>query len=351
MSIDLWNRISLMTGKSFTKTATICLISTIIVAAGLTLMNPTNWISYVIISFVFSFCIGIPIALLLNIFSVQLNQLSRASKIGTSIVLFVIGGSVGTAIGMLIMNIHFNTVDLIRLVLFNLLLSVIVGGIAFVHFSLQEKAKRMAVELKEKEIHESKLLQLKTKAELDALQTKVNPHFLFNTLNSIASMISESPAAAESMVENLAELFRYTLESTEHTTVKLAEELEIIRLYLQIEKIRFGNRLEFEIITDDRLNDFEIPALLIQPLVENAIKHAIAIDVAGGMIRVETKLASGECHITVIDSGKEFTTDGCETGFGLKSIRERLHLLYGDSAHLTVDHAECTHILISIPFL
>jgi LytS/YehU family sensor histidine kinase len=207
----------------------------------------------------------------------------------------------------------------------------------------------MAEKLKEKEIQEEKLMRLKTQAELEALQAKVNPHFLFNTLNSIASLISENPAAAESTVEKLSELFRYTLQSTANSTVKLTEELEIVRSYLQIEKIRFGNRLEFEIICDDRLNNFDVPALLIQPLVENSIKHALAFELHGGSICVEAKQIDNECHISVTDSGKGFAAETDETGFGLKSVRERLKLLYGNKATLNVFHDGRTHINISIP--
>lgn len=207
----------------------------------------------------------------------------------------------------------------------------------------------MAEKLKEKEIQEEKLMRLKTQAELEALQAKVNPHFLFNTLNSIASLISENPAAAESTVEKLSELFRYTLQSTANSTVKLTEELEIVRSYLQIEKIRFGNRLEFEIICDDRLNNFDVPALLIQPLVENSIKHALAFELHGGSICVEAKQIDNECHISVTDSGKGFAYDASETGFGLKSIRERLKLLYGNRAALNMFHDGSTHIHILIP--
>ena len=238
----------------------------------------------------------------------------------------------------------------IQLLLFNLLLALVFGSIAFIYFSLQEKVKHMAEMLKQKEIQEEKLMRLKTQAELEALQAKVNPHFLFNTLNSIASLISENPAAAESTVEKLSELFRYTLQCTANSTVKLTEELEIVRSYLQIEKIRFGNRLEFEITSDDRLNNIDVPALLIQPLVENSIKHGISPEVQGGTIRVEAKYIDNECLISVIDSGKGFANEVKETSFGLKSIRERLTLLYGNKATLNVFHDGNTHIHISIPF-
>jgi LytS/YehU family sensor histidine kinase len=107
--------------------------------------------------------------------------------------------------------------------------------------------------------------------------------------------------------------------------------------------------LEFEITNDDRLNNIDVPALLIQPLVENSIKHGIAIEVDGGTIRVEAKQIDNECLISVTDSGKGFTIEAGETGFGLKSIRERLKLIYGNKAALNIFHDGSTHIHISIP--
>ncbi|MGD0338965.1 MAG: histidine kinase [Bacteroidota bacterium] len=338
-----------MTKKDLTRIAVVCLVSTVIVASALTFMDPSHWVIYVYDSFVFSFCIGISISILIHIFLHRLKLLSLIPRTGALFVLFLIGGLVGTEIGTIILKMNLDMQDHFRLLLFNLLLATIFGGIAFLYLTLRGKVQRMAEKLKEKEIQEEKLMRLKTEAELEALQAKVNPHFLFNTLNSIASLISENPAAAEETVEKLSGLFRYTLQSTVNSTVKLSEELEIVRLYLQIEKIRFGNRLEFEIISDDRLNNIDVPALLIQPLVENSIKHGIALEVQGGTIRVEAKQIDEECHIIVTDSGKGFTAEAGETGFGLKSIRERLKLLYGNKATLNVFHDGNTHLHISIP--
>lgn len=339
-----------MTKKDFAQTTMVCLISTIMVAAVMTFLDPSHWIRYFYFSFVLSFCIGSMISLFLHISMSRLQHFSLIPKSSILFVLFLIGGLLGTEIGTLLLKMNLDIHAHIQLLLFNLLLALVFGSIAFIYFSLQEKVKHMAEMLKQKEIQEEKLMRLKTQAELEALQAKVNPHFLFNTLNSIASLISENPAAAESTVEKLSELFRYTLQCTANSTVKLTEELEIVRSYLQIEKIRFGNRLEFEITSDDRLNNIDVPALLIQPLVENSIKHGISPEVQGGTIRVEAKYIDNECLISVIDSGKGFANEVKETSFGLKSIRERLTLLYGNKATLNVFHDGNTHIHISIPF-
>jgi len=207
----------------------------------------------------------------------------------------------------------------------------------------------MAEQLKQKEINEEKLKRLKTQAELEALQAKINPHFLFNTLNSIASLITENPAAAETTVEKLAELFRYTLQKTGNTTVRLRDELDIVLAYLDIEKIRFGDRLQFSLKCDPLLDDVHVPPLLVQGLAENSIKHGISPEVLGGSIGIDASRDGDRCIITVTDSGKGFSDPVEESGFGLRSIRERLALAYGDRAALEISSDAMTRIRISLP--
>ena len=220
-----------------------------------------------------------------------------------------------------------------------------------IYFTLRANIERMAAQLKEKELNEERLTRTKMEAELKALQAKINPHFLFNTLNSIASLISENPKAAESTVEKFSELFRYTLKSAEKNTVSVSEELDIVRTYLEIEKVRFGERLQYEITCDDAVRDFMIPALIIEPLVENSIKHGIASEVRGGTIKVEASAAGGNCLIAVIDDGKGIENANKAAGFGLRSVEERLQLRYGTSSSLRLIQDGRTHFLITIPLL
>jgi len=231
----------------------------------------------------------------------------------------------------------------------NSVLAALFGTLAAVYYTLRSRVEKMAAQLKEKELNEERLTRTKMEAELQALQAKINPHFLFNTLNSIASLISENPKAAESTVEKLSELFRYTLKSAENNTVTVAEELDIVRTYLEIEKVRFGERLQYEIICNDAVREFMIPALIIQPLVENSIKHGIASEVKGGIITVKVVREDGNCLISVIDNGKGVGDAKDVTGFGLRSIEERLQLRYGASASLRLIPDKQTHFLITIP--
>ena len=161
-----------------------------------------------------------------------------------------------------------------------------------------------------KRLNEERLERLKTRAELDALQAKINPHFLFNTLNSIASLITENPAAAESTVEKLSELFRYTLQRSGNSTVKLSEELEIVRSYLEIEKVRFGDRLRFDIRSDespDRLPDSAAPHTAPRGK-QHKTRHSP--ETAGGTVDVNARRDGGSCIITVTDSGKGIPSTG-----------------------------------------
>jgi len=267
--------------------------------------------------------------------------------------LFLLGGLIGSEAGIGIeivtLGYRFSWNDQVPLLAMNFVLAALFGTIAVIYFTLKAKVERMATQLKEKELNEERLTRTKMEAELQALQAKINPHFLFNTLNSIASLISENPKAAESTVEKLSELFRYTLKSAEKNLVSVAEELDIVRTYLEIEKVRFGERLQYDITCDDDIRDFMIPALIIEPLVENSIKHGIASEVRGGKIVIEVSAADGNCLISVIDNGKGIDDGNKVNGFGLRSVEERLQLRYGPSSSLRLVPDGRTHFLITIP--
>jgi hypothetical protein len=174
--------------------------------------------------------------------------------------------------------------------------------------------------------------------ELEALQARINPHFLFNTLNSIAALIREDPARAEAMTLQLSALFRYTLQAPRAGLVTLGEELVIVQGYLAIEQERLGARLTAEIEVDAALYDQRIPALTIQPLVENAIKHGIATGVAGGSVRVRGWREGDLVHVTVVNSGSG-EGQAAGTGEGLESVRRRLRATFGARSSLTLKTA------------
>ncbi|RZL42546.1 MAG: hypothetical protein EOP00_23385, partial [Pedobacter sp.] len=155
---------------------------------------------------------------------------------------------------------------------FTSLFSLIIGTLILI-YQLQKKS--IEAKLNEKELDLIKLNQLKTEAELQALQSKINPHFLYNALNSIVSLIHENPDKAEDMTLKLSKLFRHSVNTMHENFCTVSDEIEILNTYLAIEKVRFGDRINFEIEVDESLNRKLIPRFLLQPLVENALKHGL----------------------------------------------------------------------------
>ncbi|NOT32782.1 MAG: histidine kinase [Candidatus Eisenbacteria bacterium] len=163
-------------------------------------------------------------------------------------------------------------------------------------------------------------------AELRALRAQVHPHFLFNTLNTIAALVRSDPEAAEDTTTRLADLFRYTLRASEREASSLADELSFVRNYLEIERARFGERLRVVEQVDPALLETTLPSLLLQPLVENAVRHGVAQLADGGTVTITARL-DGECmRITIADDGPGIRPGAAPLGegFGLHSVRERM---------------------------
>ncbi len=180
---------------------------------------------------------------------------------------------------------------------------------------------------------ERELTELAATAQLAALRAQINPHFLFNSLNSIAQLIHTDPAKAENCVERLADIFRYILRRAEKDLVPLAEELQMAAAYLDIERARFGDRLRVETTIDPRSMQQLIPNLILQPLVENAVQHGLSRKMGPGTVRIQAETTDGLLTLTVGDDGLGMpaTTLGSvyERGVGLRNLRDRLARLYG----------------------
>ena len=182
------------------------------------------------------------------------------------------------------------------------------------------------------------LQRLAHEAELRALQAQVNPHFLFNALNTLYGMISRESFQARRLLLNLADLFRYCLQR-DRTFIPLGEELEIVQAYLEIESLRLGDRLMFEVTAAPQVREVQIPVLSIQPLVENAIKHGISKRSANGRVEVIAKDEDGALQIMVRDNGPGL--DGSSAtgglGIGLENVRQRLRLSCPAGSDLTIE--------------
>jgi histidine kinase len=175
-------------------------------------------------------------------------------------------------------------------------------------------------------------------AQLDMLRAQVNPHFLFNCLNSVRALITENPERAASMVTSLSDLLRYSLQSERTHTVSLAEELAIVEDYVALERVRFEDRLRFERGLDPAALDARVPPMLVQTLVENAVKHGIADLPHGGLVRVHARVNGGRVTISVSNTGRMHLTHHAD-GHGLRNTMERLRLLYGERASFSLTDA------------
>ncbi len=215
------------------------------------------------------------------------------------------------------------------------------GGRRYLSEDLRELGKLAEVIVEQVErFRSSEIQRLVSQAELRALQSQINPHFLFNSLNTLYGTIPREAAEARRLVLNLAEIFRYFLQS-DRALIPLAEELEIVQAYLQIERLRLGEKLRTEIDVDKLAERALIPILSVQPLVENAVKHGIASRSGPGFVRLAARVTADGVTIEVSDDGRGFETPASEAGggcgVGLDNVRQRLRLCYGDPAFLKID--------------
>ncbi|TNE71700.1 hypothetical protein EP331_08940 [bacterium] len=193
------------------------------------------------------------------------------------------------------------------------------------------------------------LKRIAAESQLTALKNQINPHFLFNSLNSIASLIRINPEKAEEVTEDLAELFRYSLRSGQHHLTSIEEELDSIETYLRIEKARFGERIQYEKIVDDSLLDVQIPSLVLQPLIENSIKHAANKMTESCVIQLRITSIENKVQVSVTDNGTGFLSSDLseifQHGTGLKNVHDRLTMLLGEDARLQVEQSTVRFLL------
>jgi two-component system sensor histidine kinase AlgZ len=188
-------------------------------------------------------------------------------------------------------------------------------------------------------------------AELRLLKSQLNPHFLFNALNTVRSLIAYDPSRAQDAVTRLASTLRYTLNSSQDELVTLSQELEIVKDYLELESMRFEERLTVEIDVPAEAREVCIPVMLLQAVVENAIKHGIAELPLGGTLGIRAVLRDDALLITVENPTPPTLSRAAHKGVGLRNSAERLRLLFGTRAGLELDlsHPDLAITLIRIP--
>jgi sensor histidine kinase YesM len=309
-------------------------------------------ISQLLINLVFSFSITFSAIFMAYYFTERLtNKLNLTIRLLISFIALVSALIVGIYLGQILVwfigittGPYFLTTESFW---FSFLFSCIIAIVVTVYNGLKEKLKSAYEKIKVQERQKSELELLKTKADLEALQSKINPHFLFNSLNSIAGLAAIAPEKVEDTILKLAELFRSTIKETD-TFSSIGEEIRLIRNYLDIEKIRFGNRLNYTIEVSDELNSVQIPHLLIQPLVENAIKHGIEPQPEGGRIYITIKRKAGQNIIVVKDDGVGIKKH-VSFGYGLTSINKRLENIYKNNHSFDIESENGTIVSICIP--
>jgi two-component system LytT family sensor kinase len=269
------------------------------------------------------------------------------------ILIFYGGNLLGMLIGIevsylamaLIFHVPYHFLSHFRDYRFSFLVVIIVSTIIY-FYRAQQAA--MIARLREKELDLVKAKQLITHAELQTLQSKINPHFLYNSLNSIASLIREDADKAEDMTLKLSRLFRYSINSPQENMAPLTEEMEIVNTYLAIEKVRFGDRLNFITHIDDAVKNSQIPRFLLQPLVENALKHGLNDMASNGELKISINKVGENIVICIADNGKPFPAE-LNMGYGLQSTYDKLTLLYGENYQVQIINAPQKQLKIIIP--
>jgi signal transduction histidine kinase len=262
-------------------------------------------------------------------------QSPTALGIGTS---YAVMGLLGSYLAALIVQLTFghgflgNVREVVSIGLYSILFIALFSGIRFArayHHLALERARMV-------EKTRAELAQ----AELRALRAQIHPHFLFNTLNSIASLIASDPRAAEEVTTRLADLFRYTLRASEREHSTLRAELEFLRAYLEIERVRFGDRLRVIESIEPGLEELPVPSLLLQPVVENAVRHGVSPRPEGGRIELSARRDRDRLVLEVADDGPglDDSRPPSGNGFGLHAVRERLRAA-GQEGALEIDTA------------
>ena len=219
-------------------------------------------------------------------------------------------------------------------------LTIVAGGLVTMFETMRGRLEETTLQLRTKELERERALKLATEAKLASLESRIHPHFLFNTLNSISSLIPEDPQRAERLVEQMAALLRFSLDASHAGLVPLSREMKIVTDYLEIERARFGDRLHYRVDISPGAGDASVPPLAVQTLVENSVKYAVAPSRAGGDIRIAGARENGVLRVEVSDDGPSFSLESAPAGHGLDNLKGRLETLFGTQAALTVERRE-----------
>jgi two-component system LytT family sensor kinase len=204
------------------------------------------------------------------------------------------------------------------------------------------------------QIETARLNEQFSKAQLDALRRQIEPHFLFNALHAISGLVREKRSDdAVTMISGLSDFLRKVVDVSDRQVVPLREEMQFLQKYLDIQKVRFSDRLKVNVDVPEELLASPVPSLILQPIVENAIKHGISKEARGGWIRVRAFRSNGSLSFRVYNDGAKLASDweSARSGVGIANIRSRLQMLYGDDFEFRLENqAAGVEVLMSVPF-
>jgi sensor histidine kinase YesM len=215
-------------------------------------------------------------------------------------------------------------------------MTLVFGIYATITGALRSQLDETTLALRTKERDEAEARRIASDAQLASLESRVNPHFFFNTLNSIAALTREDAARAERMTTQLASLMRSSLDQSSTPLVALEQEVQSVRDYLEIEHVRFGHRLRYDIHVNGDAVSVLVPRLALQTIVENSVKYAVSARREGATVSITGQRVNGRLRVEVTDDGPGFNASTIPDGHGLALIRARLSMLFGDEASLTV---------------
>jgi sensor histidine kinase YesM len=295
------------------------------------------------VSLTFANCIGTPMALVMptlgrRVFTTLRAPLNWAVML-LAMAAIALGGSV-ISILVLIAVGYLPSTAFVSWFLGSARTSVIITltfGVGITLYeTMRSRLERTTLALATKERDEAEARRIATEAQLASLESRVQPHFLFNTLNSIAALIPQDPAGAERMTGQLASLLRSSLDGADAPLVPLHQELRSVRDYLEIERVRFGDRLRFCITMPDGIERITVPRFSLQTLVENSVKFAVSPRREGGRVDVAAEATAAQVRLSVTDDGPGFDPAAAPEHHGLALLRERLALSFGERAALQV---------------
>jgi sensor histidine kinase YesM len=309
------------------------------------------------ISLVFANCCGILLATGIPIVLGRCRAGTMRSRWPILLAAIVVLASLGTLLATIILRAagvippgRFSSV-LPRSLTVSLVISLVISAVITAYETVRGQLEETTVALRTKERDEAEARRLAAEAQLAALESRVQPHFLFNTLNSIAELIHRDPKGAEQMTTQLAALLRSSLDEEAGRMIPLADEVSVVRDYLEIERVRYGSRLMYTIDIEPEAASALVPRLSVQTLVENSIKFAVAPSPRGARVTVRATLRAGVVRIEIEDNGPGFdvSVDPPE-GHGLALLRSRLAMAFGERAALRLNSRPgLTSVAIELP--